>query len=105
MVQAVAFKERSNVESYTVKKNGVDFNLVAADIIKIEVHAGGAMIDSDSNAVNFTGSTLEIEYGALPADSGNHGVTVIAFTATDSKGKVLFGPGMDGTIELLLQSI
>lgn len=102
-MRTTAFKNRSNTESYAILKNGSPFDLVAADITRIEVIAGGSTIDSTTENVSFLGSTITVKYGTIDISSGVYPVTIVAYTATDSEGFVLFGPGMDESIHLQLQ--
>jgi hypothetical protein len=104
ITKSTAFKNRSNIESYAIKKNGVAFDLVAADYTRIEVIAGGVAIDSDTTDVVFIGSNIDINYCAFDIPAGEYFPIIVGYTATDTKGRVLFGPDMDESIELLLRN-
>ncbi|MGJ8680527.1 hypothetical protein [Paraglaciecola sp.] len=104
MTTAVGFKGRSNINSYVIHKDNQPFDLVAADVIKLEVEAGGAVIDSDSTALSFDSTGFEVEFGALDITNGRHITKLTAYTATDNKGKILIGPGLKGNLTLTMQS-
>ncbi|HEY7867534.1 MAG TPA: hypothetical protein VIC51_16210 [Psychromonas sp.] len=97
-----AYRNASNTESYTVIKNGVEFDLSAAGVTKIEVVAGTAEISSITDDVVFSGSTLSIKWGSLNLDKGGVKPTIYAYKVDDLEGEVLFGPNKS---EILLEVI
>lgn len=93
MLRVNAFENASNVSTYTVKKDGVDFDLSAAGIVRVEIVDEGFTMDSTSEFVTLSGSTLTIEWGAFSAAPGQLSPTIYAYRAGDTKGEVLYGPG------------
>jgi hypothetical protein len=91
-VRVSAFQNASNKEVYEVKKNGELFNLTAAGVTRIEIIVNGKSISSDTTAVSYSETSLEIEWGALPINSGAFSPIIYAYKDNDLKGEVLFGP-------------
>lgn len=89
-----AFQGASNTETYTVKRNGEDFDLGAAGVTRIEVVEGGESIDSTTSAVSYSGSLLTIKWGELGGklNSGVFSPFIYAYKAGDEEGEVIFGP-------------
>jgi hypothetical protein len=91
-VRVSAFQNASNKEVYEVKKNGELFNLTAAGVTRILIIVNGQSISSDTNAISYSGSSLEVEWGALNINSGAFTPIIYAYKDDDQKGEVLFGP-------------
>lgn len=106
MHYVTAFPNRSNIKEYTVKKNGVEFDLNNALVTKIEVISGSYSIDSDGDYVSYSGSSLSVEFGALSIPAGQSAsVKIIAYTALDTKGKVIISEGLEEGIIVTMRNI
>lgn len=91
-----AFQGASNTETYTVKRNGVEFDLNAAGVTRIEIVESGKTIDSTTDAVNYNGSLLTVKWAELGDRlmTGKFSPYIYAYKAGDTKGELIFGPNL-----------
>lgn len=93
-MKVIGYKGSSNVSTYEVSKNDIPFNLVDAGITKIEVVEKGRVLSSDTGEITFTGSTLTVKWGDFQLPQGIYYPTFYAYKSGDTKGEVLFAPGV-----------
>lgn len=98
-MRVVAYENAGGMQQYKVQKNGIDFDLNAAGVTRIEVVEEGAAIDSDGDHVSFTGATISIAWGKLKAP-GVTSPTIWAYSASYPEGEVIMGPGAVGSVVL-----
>jgi hypothetical protein len=99
MLRVIAYQNSSGEEEYNITKGGVDFNLNAAGVTKIEVVENGKSIDSDGDHVSFSGSRIKVAWGKLNAQ-GNSNPTIWAYSPSYPTGEVIVGPGKADSVVL-----
>lgn len=100
-MRTIGYLGSSNKSVYTVQKDGVDFDLAAAGVIRLDVVEDGKTLSTASGEITITGAQIEIEWGAFDLPSNNYMPTIYAYKAGDDKGEVIFGPA-ENSINLLL---
>ncbi len=99
MLRVTAYQNSSAQEEYNVTKDGVDFDLNAAGVTKIQVVESGQSIDSDGDHVSFSGSRIKIAWGKLGVQ-GNSSPTIWAYSPSHLDGEVIIGPGKEDSVML-----
>lgn len=101
IVRVIANKNAANIHSYTVNKDGVDFDINSAGVVRVDIAENGKILSSESGLVSFSGSNLSVEWGALDV-VGRCSPTIYMYKSVDGKGEVVFGPGMLQSIDLAM---
>lgn len=102
MLRVTAYQNSSAKEEYNITKDGVDFDLNAAGVTRIQVVEKGQSIDSDGDHVSFAGSRIKIAWGKLAVE-GNSNPTIWAYSPTHPEGEVIIGPGKEGSVILSME--
>jgi len=92
-MNVIGYIDTGTFSQYQIKQGGIDYDLSADGVIRVEVVSGNVSIDSDSDAISFTGAVLSIKWGALVLAPGVYAMTVNAYKAGSPTGDELFGPG------------
>ena len=93
-MEVVAFKNTGAFNTYNVR--GPDnelFDLNGAGVTKIEIAVHGAVLSSENGDITFTGSTVNVRWGAFDLSSGNYVPTWYLYKgATLMQSEAIFGP-------------
>lgn len=108
-----AFSNAGNIEIFTVQNDGVDYDLDANGVTRVDVYAcdgvadlvsAGSRIISSNDAdapITYSGSILSIKFGSLGLNPGKYFIRIKIFAPTFSDGIVIVGPGL--AMEILLE--
>lgn len=100
-MKVTAYKNTSKFHSYRVQRGGVDFDLTVGGVFKIEVVDQGEAISTETGDVTFSGTQINIRWGAFKLKPGVYYPTLYIYTPSMPEGEVLYGPGTN-PIELEL---
>ena len=113
-INVAAFPGADNIESFTVQNEGIDYDLDVNGVTRVDAYVccklaalaseSDRVISSDDadTPITFSGSTLNIKFGAFGVGAGVYKPKIKIFNSTSPDGLVIAGSGLEQEIQMTM---